>query len=92
MTVLPFPAPARPNRGTVHVTTCEAGGFEIGHETASGSSWGYFATFDRAEDAITAAYALNRDQLDGSCDVYVSDAVLQSICPGVGLPSLPGDL
>lgn len=91
MSVIPFPAPLRPNSGTVHVMGDKAAGFEVAHESASGNSWGNFAPYRTGQEAITAAYALNRDQYGGECDVFVCDAAVQDSCPDVGLPSVHGD-
>jgi hypothetical protein len=79
-------------RGTIHVTGNAVDGFEIGHESSSGGSWGSFSgPYRSGEDAITAAYALNRDTYEGVCNVFVCDAALQDACRGVRLPSIPGD-
>ncbi|WP_010161378.1 hypothetical protein [Sphingomonas sp. PAMC 26617] len=90
--ILLLPQRQRENRGTVHVMGDKIDGFEIGHESSSGNSWGSFAgPFATGEEAITAAYALNRDTYGGTCDVWVCDAAVQDASPGVGLPSVPGD-
>ena len=58
--------------GTVHVMRLEGGGYEVGHESASGSSWGNFrGPFDDPQEAIVAAYALNRDEYGGRCAVSI---------------------
>ena len=66
--------PHREGCGTVHVMPGNVVGFEIGHENASGNSWGNFSTYDDAQAAITAAYALNRDVYHGTCNVSICDA------------------
>ncbi|MEG3124421.1 hypothetical protein [Sphingomonas sp. GB1N7] len=73
-----FPRPHDDSRGTVHVMPGNTGGFEIGHESASGGSWGSFSTYPNAQEAITAAYALNRDVYQGTCNVSICDAALNS--------------
>ena len=80
--ILAFPRARDGSRGIVHVMPRKSGGFEIGHESASGNSWGFFAgPFDRGQTAIAAAYALNRDQLDGSCNVAICHEALADIAP-----------
>lgn len=74
--VLPFGRSRSGNRGTVHVMLYEGDGFGVSHESASGNSWGEFLTFASAAEAVSAAYALNRDKMGGECDVYVPPAVL----------------
>ena len=48
--ILAFPRNPSPasSRGTVHVFPAHGGGYEIGHESASGNSWGQFDRFDVA--------------------------------------------
>jgi hypothetical protein len=89
--VIPFPAARRPFAGTVCVMGDSVDGFQVAHESSSGDSWGSFTEYATGQEAITAAYALNRDTYGGECDVSVCDAALQDACPGVGLPSVPGD-
>lgn len=92
MSVHPFPTPHDDDRGTVHVMGDTVSGFEVAHESASGNSWGMFSgPYRSGEEAITIAYALNRDQYRGGCNVFVCDAAVQDANPGVGLPSVPGD-
>ncbi|NNG59778.1 hypothetical protein [Sphingomonas paucimobilis] len=91
MGILPFPHRRDDRHGVIHVMGDRVSGFEIGHESASGNSWGSFSSYATGEEAIAAAYALNRDTYEGVCDVFVCDAALQDACPGVGLPSVPGD-
>ena len=69
-----FPRQHDDRRGTVHVMPGNVGGFEIGHESASGNSWGNFSTYDNAQEAIAAAYALNRDVYEGVCNVSICEA------------------
>lgn len=76
--VIPLPLPARPYNGTVCVMGDKHTGFQVGHESASGNSWGSFSgPYSRGQDAITAAYALNRDAYVGGCDVSICEAALQ---------------
>ena len=78
MSVIPFPLPQRPFNGTVHVMGDKLTGFEVGQESASGNSWGSFSgPYERGQDAITAAFALNRDHYRGGCDVRICDAALE---------------
>ncbi len=72
--VIPFPSPARRLSGTVCVLGDSAAGFEVAHESASGNNWGGFTSYATAQEAIAAAYALNRDQYAGRCDVWVCPA------------------
>ncbi len=69
--VIPFPAPARPYTGTVCVMGDQAAGFEVAHESSTGNSWGEFTSYPSAQEAIAAAYAMNRDRYAGQCDVWV---------------------
>jgi hypothetical protein len=93
MSVHPFPAPPRDRRGVIHVMGDAVEGFSVWHESASGSSWGAKCDpLPSGQEAITAAYALNRDDYDGECDVWVCDAAIQRDCPGPGLVSLPDDI
>ncbi|KQS04514.1 hypothetical protein ASG11_09855 [Sphingomonas sp. Leaf357] len=66
--------PRRETRGVIAVYEC-GDRFEIGHESASGGSWGSFSNYDEAGEAIAAAHALNRDVYEGVCAVEVSPAV-----------------
>jgi hypothetical protein len=92
MAIIPFPTLHDSRHGTVCVMNNSDGGFDVAHESASGNSWGGFlGPFSSGEEAITVAYALNRDAYDGQCNVFVCDAALQDANPGVGLPSIPGD-
>lgn len=70
--------------GTIHIWMGNPQHFEIGHESRSGNSWGYFATFNSAEAAIDAAHRLNREELDGKAEVYIPDAILAHMAGGVG--------
>ena len=69
--------------GTVHIWMENPQHFEIGHESRSGNSWGYFATFNSAEAAIGAAHRLNREELGGKAEVYIPDAILTHMAGGV---------
>jgi len=76
--ILRLPLPALPFRGTVCVMGDKATGFEVGHESSSGDSWGSFSgPYANGQDAIAAAYALNRDVYLGGCDVEICDAALR---------------
>lgn len=85
--IIPFPTARRERRGTIHVMTGGAEGFEIGHESASGDSWGSFETFGTAQEAIAAAHALNRETYEGVCDVFVCDEARPRVEP----PLFDGD-
>lgn len=61
--VVQFPYTRGDGRGVVHVMGDGISGFEIGHESASGNSWGSFSTYASGEEAITATFALNRDSM-----------------------------
>lgn len=92
MTVIPLPVPDDPRRSTIHVMGDRVEGFSVSHESASGSSWGAFnGPFRTGQEAIVFAYAMNRDDYGGDCNVYVCDAAMEDTCPGVGLVSFPGD-
>jgi hypothetical protein len=72
ITPLRRPLPVRPYNGTVCVMGTKATGFQVGHESASGNSWGNFSgPFANGVDAITTAFALNRDEYNGGCDVQI---------------------
>ncbi|MBD3761472.1 hypothetical protein [Rhizorhabdus sp.] len=74
-TILPFPRPS--HHGVVHVMPMDGGGFEIGHESSSGNSWGSFeGPFDTVELATAAAHALNIRQYGGACEVAIWADVL----------------
>ena len=76
--ILPMALPANPYNGTICVMGDKATGFEVGHESASGNSWGSFSgPYERGQDAIAAAYALNRDVYLGGCDVQICKPALQ---------------
>ena len=77
MTVLAFPQRRREGHGCVHVWLTDESQFEIGHESASGGSWGFFETFSSPGEAVAAAYDLNRKELAGSCDINISPEVLE---------------
>ena len=76
---LPEPAEG----GTIHIWMQGPKHFEIGHESRSGNSWGYFATFTCAEAAIAAAHRLNREELDGRAGVYIPAAILAHVAGGI---------
>lgn len=75
--ILPMPLPTLPYRGTVCVMGDKATGFQVGHESASGNSWGELSEpFAKGQDAIAAAFALNRDVYLGGCNVTICEAAL----------------
>lgn len=70
-TILQFRSPVE-TRGTIHVMPYRLGGFEIGHESESGNSWGSFeGPYDTVELATAAAHALNLRQYGGVCEVAI---------------------
>lgn len=79
--VIPFPRVALPYQGTVCVMGDRIHGFQVAHESASGSSWGSFSDYTRGQDAIAAAYAINRDVYLGGCNVSICEAALQDRDP-----------
>jgi hypothetical protein len=90
--IFAFPAAQPADRSTIHVFGDRVEGFSVSHESRSGDSWGEIhGPYDTGQEAITAAYALNRDVYESTCNVFVCDAALQHACPDVGLPSVPGD-
>lgn len=75
--IIPMSLPVLPYRGTVCVMGDKATGFQVGHESASGNSWGEFSEpFANGQDAIAAAFALNRDVYLGGCNVTICEAAL----------------
>ncbi len=72
--ILAFPAPARPHTGTVCVMGDNAAGFQVAHESSTGNSRGEFTSYETAQSAIAAAYAMNRDLYAGQCDVWICPA------------------
>ncbi len=68
--VIPFPSSAR-NHGIVHVMPCEDGGYEVGHESTSGDSWGNFHSFASAAKAVAFGSELNQRDYGGQCEVYI---------------------
>ena len=79
-----FPRRRTDMRGAIHVMTTNDARFEIGHESASGSSWGSFETFDGAQEAVVAAHRLNRNVYGDVCEVVIHPDVLGA------LPVTPG--
>jgi hypothetical protein len=78
--------------GTVHGMGDSAEGFYVSHESRSGNSWGaMFGPYDTGQEAITAAYALNRDDYDNGCEVYVCDAAGQHAASNANPSALLGD-
>lgn len=64
--------PRLPFCGTVVVMGGKETGFQVGHESSSGNSWGSFSgPYVNGVDAIAAAFALNRDTYEGGCDVEI---------------------
>jgi hypothetical protein len=90
MTLHQLPVQQREGHGAIHVWGEKP--FTVSHESASGNSWGELFEYETGEAAITAAYAMNRDQYGGLCAVHICDEAVQDTSPGVGLVSLPGDL
>lgn len=79
MTGVILPMSVAPSRrgGTVHVMGDLASGFHVSHESASGNSWGeLFGPYLDGQTAIAKAYAVNRDDYGGDCDVAICDAAL----------------
>lgn len=90
--VLSFPSRRDDHHGIVHVMGDQLVGFEIGHESASGNSWGSFSgPYSTGQEAIAAAYALNRDTYGSVCEVSVCDAASQDRRPSADAPSSSGD-
>lgn len=82
MSIIPFPRTRKETRGCVHVMGDTETGFEIGHESESGGSWGSFSgPYKTGQEAIAAAYALNRDQYAGISEVYICSAALADFPP-----------
>lgn len=84
--VVAFPLMRTADGGTIHVWACPEGGFEIGHESSSGNSWGSFEMFDTAESAVTGAHRLNRVQYEGLAEVFLSSGVLSALHPSSPSP------
>lgn len=75
--ILPMPLPVLPYRGTICVMGDAIAGYQVGHESESGNSWGAFSgPYARGQDAIAAAFALNRDVYFGGCNISICDAAL----------------
>lgn len=90
--ILPFPKRQIGSRGIVHVMGDSVDGFYVSHESASGNSWGaLYGPFRSGQEAITQAFALNRDQYEGTCAVAIYDAAAQDAHPGAGPHSWPGE-
>ena len=79
--VVAFPLMRCSDGGSIHVWACPEGGFEIGHESSSGNSWGSFELFDTAEAAVVGAHRLNRIQYEGKAEVFLSTGVLTALHP-----------
>lgn len=92
MSIIPFPVSRPMSGGIVHVMGDAVAGFEVAHESRSGNSWGgFYGPFARGEEAITFAYALNRDTYSSECEVFICDAAVEDANPGVGRVYLPGE-
>lgn len=76
-----LPVQRRDDRGCIHVWRLADGGFEVGHESRSGDSWGNFSTYNTADETVVAAYALNRDHYGSACDVAIYDDVKALLKP-----------
>ena len=75
--VIAFPGSnPRHDGGIVHCWAMKGGGFEIGQESSSGNSWGSFEQFDFPQQAVAAAYQLNREVYGGNCHVQIDPRVL----------------
>lgn len=73
--------PRADTRGVIAVYQSDDG-FEIGHESESGGSWGSFSNYATAAEAIAAAHVLNRDEYEGVCAVEVAPAVRAAMWGG----------
>ena len=88
--IIPFPSRQPGSHGTVHVMGDSINGFHVSHESASGNSWGaLFGPFRSGKEAITRAFALNRDDYEGACEVAINDAAAQDAHPDAGPYSSP---
>jgi hypothetical protein len=76
---------SNPARGCVHCWGKWGSGFEIGHESRSGDSWGSFQQFDEPEAAVAAAYHLART-IYGGCAVHIAPSVIAAADPGPEMP------
>jgi hypothetical protein len=83
--IIPLRLPRDDRHGIVHVMGNNAEGFEIGHESGSSNSWGNFRSpYADPQEAIAAAYILNRDEYAGQCAVSICDAAMPA--PRVAAP------
>lgn len=90
--VLQLPTRIESEHGVIHVMVDRVDGFEVGHESRSGNSWGHFSgPYRSGSDAVAAAYELNAREHGGLCEVFINDAAREDANPGVGLPSYPGE-
>ena len=78
MTVHQLPVPPA-DKCTVHVMPLGGGGFEVAHETRSGSSWGCFEHFTHAEDAIASA---QRMAARYDCNLAICGEALAAVSVG----------
>lgn len=71
--------PAVPEeRGCIHVWAYPDGTFEIGQESHSGDSWGFFETFPTATEAVCAAYRLRRfirETCHQHCALHIPESI-----------------
>jgi len=82
-TIHQLPRPRQhPTNGTVHIWRHREGGYEIGHESSSGTSWGFFATYDCPVRAMVAACRLNIEQLEGRAAISFADDVIGDLEAG----------
>lgn len=88
--IIPIGIEHRDRHGTVCVMGDKIDGFQVSHESASGSSWGALhGPFLEGQAAIEFAYRMNREEYDGQCNVHVCDAARDDWCRDVGLVDLP---
>jgi len=80
-----LPTHRRDDRGCIHVWRLDDGSFEVGHESRSGNSWGNFHVYDTADEAVASAFAMNRDDYSGQCDVDVREEVRKLLTPSANL-------
>jgi hypothetical protein len=93
MRIIPFPVAHDDRHGTVCVMGDKVEGFLVAHESRSGNSWGAFhGPFSDGQAAIEFAYAFNRDEYRGECNVSVCDAARDDWCRDVGLVDLPHEI
>ena len=77
--VIAFPLPPSshpPTGGAVHAYPLGDGRFEVGHESASGGSWGGFEQFDCPVAAVAFARDANRRLYGGRCSLEIDSRLL----------------